>query len=243
MNKQFKPIALVTGANKGIGRQVVQELSDQGYVVYLGCRDTAKGDVAKKEMAAPDRDIRVLQLDVTDDASIGAAARRIEADTGSLDLLINNAGIASQPLQPTETGRAEMHRVFETNLYGPVAVTRAMMPLLRRGERRTIVNVTSELGSVSLHAYPDWQFAQVNFLAYCASKSALNAFTVLLAKELKDEDFRVNAVNPGFTATDLNHHSGTRTVEQAAAVIVKCATAGKDAPTATFFTDGGQMPW
>lgn len=243
MRESLKPVALVTGANKGIGLAVTQHLAARGFIVYLACRLEERGAQAKETLQKPELDIRPIQLDVTDIVSIAAARARLEDEVGSLDVLVNNAGIAGQPLPPSQCDAKTLREVYETNVIGPVSVTGLLLPLLHAGQKRTIVNVSSELGSLSLHGDPKFQFASVNLLGYCSSKTALNAYTVLLAKELKGDGFKINAVNPGFTATDLNGFSGNRTVEQAAEVVVRYATLDASGPTGGFFTEHGVLPW
>lgn len=243
MRESLQPVALVTGANKGIGLAVTQQLAARGFIVYLACRLEQRGAQARARLQRPELDIRPIQLDVTDTQSIAAAGARLKDEVGSLDVLVNNAGIAGQPLPPSQCDAEALREVYETNVIGPVSVTRLLLPLLHAGENRTIVNVSSELGSLALHGYPDFPFAPVNLLGYCSSKTALNAFTVLLAKELKGDGFKINSVNPGFTATDLNGFSGHRTVEQAAEVVVRYATLDASGPTGGFFTEDGALPW
>lgn len=243
MKPDSQPVALVTGANKGIGLAITQQLAARGYIVYLGSRDKQRGLEAKASIEHPGLDIRVIQLDVTDADSIASAASRLRDEVGSLDVLINNAGVAGQPIPPSQCDAQVLRDVYETNVFGPVSITRTLLPLLRLGQRRTIVNVSSELASLTLHNYPDFLFAPVNLLAYCSSKTALNAFTVLLAKELRNEDFKINAVNPGFTATDLNGFTGNGSVEKAARTVVKYAILDSTGPTGEFFTEGGVVPW
>lgn len=236
-------VALVTGANKGIGKETVRQLASHADVIYLACRDTASGDEAKSSLNLSHADIRVIQLDVTDADSIQRAVAQVEQQSGKLDILINNAGVVLESKPPSESDVDMIRATYDVNLFGVINLTQAMLPLLRKGEEKTIVNLSSELGSLTLHGYPDFPFYQVNLLAYNSSKTALNAFTVLLAKELQDEGFHINAVNPGYTATDLNAHSGPRSVEQAAAVVVKYATQAENGPNGGFFTDGGVLPW
>lgn len=237
MKTDAQPVALVTGANKGIGLAITQQLAARGYIVYLASRDEQRGAEAKASIERLGLDVRPIRLDVTDADSIATAAGRLQDEVGSLDVLVNNAGIAGQPLPPSQCDAQTLREVYEANVIGPVSVTRRLLPLLRAGHRRTIVNVSSELGSLTLHSYPDFPFAPVNLLAYCSSKTALNAFTVLLAKELQGENFRVNAVNPGFTATDLNGFTGKRSVERAAEIVAKYATLDASGPTGGFFTE------
>lgn len=243
MKTDSQPVALVTGANKGIGLAITQQLAARGYIVYLGSRDKQRGLEAKAGIEGPGLDIRAIQLDVTDVDSIASAASRLKDEVGSLDVLINNAGIAGQPMPPSQCDAQVLRDVYETNVIGPVSITRMLLPLLRLGQRRTIVNVSSELASLTLHNYPNFSFAPVNLLAYCSSKTALNAFTVLLAKELRSENFKINAVNPGFTATDLNGFTGKGSVEKAASIVVKYAILDSTGPTGEFLTEGGVVPW
>jgi NAD(P)-dependent dehydrogenase (short-subunit alcohol dehydrogenase family) len=243
MNSTPNPVALITGANKGIGKETARRLALLGHTVYLGTRDVERGEDARAELAVPGTDVRIVQLDVTDAGSISGAARRLESEVGHLDVLINNAGVALERKGPGTCDPQLLRQSYEVNLFGQVAVTQAMLRLLRAGSRRVIVNLSSELGSLTLHGYPDFPYADFNFFAYNSSKTALNAFTVSLAKELRVEGFRVNSVNPGYTATDLNRFSGARSVGEAAEVVVQYATLDGGGPTGGFFTEGGTLPW
>ncbi|KPC49578.1 SDR family oxidoreductase [Amantichitinum ursilacus] len=234
---------LISGANKGIGLETARQLAAEGYRVYVGTRDLANGQAAIESLHLPDADLRAIQLDVTDAASVAAAAAQIDAEVGQLDVLINNAGIAIDLAPPSQVGLDKMRQTYDVNVYGPITLTQAMLPLLRKAQTRVVVNLSSELGSTTLHGYPDFAYYGVNLAAYNMSKAALNMYTVLLAKELRDEGFHINAINPGYTATDLNNHQGTRSVQQAAAVVVKYATLDKSGPNGGFYTDGGAMPW
>ncbi|MDL2410537.1 SDR family oxidoreductase [Rhizobium calliandrae] len=238
-----KQIALVTGANKGIGRVVVKGLAELGYTVYLGSRSEQLGHEAKEAIGRSELDIRVIQLDVTSPVSIAAAVSRIDKEIGHLDTLVNNAGINPNLLPASKCDKQTLLETYDVNLFGPIMVTQLMLPLLRAGRGKTIANISSDLGSLSLHSYPEFPYAAADMLAYCSSKSALNAFTVLLAKELRGEGFKINAVNPGFTATDLNAFTGSRTPEEAAKVIVQYASLGEDGPTGGYFAEGGTLPW
>lgn len=234
------PIALVTGANKGIGLALVKQLAEAEWTVYLGSRDVERGQQARKTLDAA-LDIRVVALEVTDAPSLAAAAAQIARGSGHLDVLVNNAGIGVELSPPSTASLDALRQTYETNVFGPVMVTQAMLPLLRTGALKRIVNVSSELGSATLHGDPNFKYAMVNGLAYCSSKTALNAFTVLLSKELYAEGFAVNAVNPGYTATDLNGHRGALTADQAAATIAHVAMSSLG--TGSFFTEGGRLPW
>lgn len=240
---QDKTVVLVTGGDKGIGKQVVRQMASPERVVYLAARDRGRGEAARTDLRDAGADIRVLSLEVTDDQSIAEAAAILERDCGKLYILVNNAGIGGDLAPPSQTTRAMMRRVYDTNVFGPVAVTRAMLPLMKQGEGRMIVNVSSEMGSLTLHGYPDFPYAGINVLSYCSSKTALNAFTVLLAKELNPAGFRVNAVNPGFTATDLNDHRGVTSPEEAAEIIVQYATPSEKTSSGRYVMAGGDIPW
>ena len=237
---QHPLVILATGGNKGIGKETVRQLAAAGHTVYLASRDFARGEAAAREIGG---DVRAVALDVTVLDTLAAAAERLAREVGHLDVLVNNAGIAADLAPPSQVELATLRQTLEVNLVGPVAVTQALLPLLRQGGAKNIVNLSSELGSLAMHGFPDFAYNEVLAFAYNASKTALNAFTVLLAKELKPEGFRVNSVNPGFTATDMNDHHGHRTVEQAAAVVVQYATLAPGGPTGGFFTEGGTIPW
>lgn len=248
-----KPVALITGANRGIGLQIAKELVALGFTVLLGSRDLERGRAAA---AAIGPDARALVLDVTSEPSLAAAAKVIEAELGRLDVLVNNAGIAQAETANdrslrgiVESGRpsaailSEVRAVFETNVFGVIAVTQAMLPLLRRAPAGRIVNVSSGAGSITRISAPDYKQYRVGGVAYGPSKSALNAVTVAFAHELEDTPIKVNAVCPGYTATDFNYQSGPRTVVQAAREPVRLALLGPDGPTGTFSNDEGPLPW
>jgi NAD(P)-dependent dehydrogenase (short-subunit alcohol dehydrogenase family) len=226
---------LITGANKSIGFETTRQLLQKGYFVYLGARDLAKGTEAADKLKAEGlTNVEPIQIDVTDTASIEAASKQIS----SLDILINNAGIAGgMPQTAADTTTDTIREVFDTNFFGVINVTNAFIDLLKKSDEPRIVNVTSGLGSLTLHADPNWKYYNVKSAAYGPSKSALNAYTIVLAYELKDTAFKVNVVDPGYTATDFNHHSGPGTIEDAAARLVKCALIGPNGPTGQFFSD------
>lgn len=246
-----KLTAMVTGANKGIGLEIARELAARGFTVFLGSRDLARGRAAAGTIVG---DVRAVELDVTDRATMEAAARRIRLEVGRLDVLVNNAGVShaggsGRPLaEIVRTGRVsevevdELRTVFETNVFGVVAVTQAMLPLLRGAPAARIVNVSSGSGSLTLHADPA-NPARPMFGTYSSSKAALNAVTLALAIDLASSGITVHAVCPGFTATDLNNHEGTGTVEQAAREPVRLAIHGADGTTGTFTSAGGAIPW
>jgi len=208
-------IAFVTGANKGIGFEAARGIAKAGYVLLLAGRNPEAGRQAAANLATEGLDVRFVELDVTRAESISAAAARIEADFGKLDVLVNNAGITDSHDGPPSRARVDaIERVLRTNFLGAVATAQAMLPLLRKSDAGRIVNVSSDLGSITRHGDPTWKYATVKVLGYCASKAALNMFSVQLAFELKDQGIKVNSVNPGFTATDLNRHRGQQTVEE-----------------------------
>jgi NAD(P)-dependent dehydrogenase (short-subunit alcohol dehydrogenase family) len=235
-------IALVTGANKGIGKAIVQGLARDGFVVYLGARNPERGRAAATELMA-DGDVRFVQLDVTEAASVSAAAQTIESDAGRLDVLVNNAGISSAPgsrfRNPVEETAENIRAVYETNVFAVVTVTNAFIPLLMRSDAGRIVNVTSKRGSIGE------QGAWVGrpYMAYSTSKTALNAITVHYARSLAETAIKVNGAAPGHVATDFNGFRGTRTPEQGAAVAIRLAQLDSDGPTGLVFEDDTQMKW
>jgi len=242
--------ALITGANKSIGFETAGQLLQHGYYVYLGSRDLAKGQQAVAQLKSEGfSQVEPLQIDVADSASIAAARQVLGQKTNVLDVLINNAGISGGMVQPAlGTSIGVIKEVFETNVFGVITVTQAFIDLLRQSPAPRIVNVTSGLGSLTLHNDPTWKYYAVKGAAYQPSKAALNAYTIMLAYELRDTPFQVNAVDPGYTATDFNHHSGSGSVPDAAARLVKAAMLGPDGPTSQFFSDDnapetGISPW
>ena len=243
MTPSRAPVALVTGANKGIGFEVARAIAQAGYTVLLGARNPTSGREAAAILTGEHLDVRFVELDVTRMESISSAAARIGADFGKLDVLVNNAGIADpQDGPPSRANVAVIERVLRTNFLGAVAMAQAVLPLLRKSDAGRIVNVSSDLGSITRHGDPTWKYAQVKVLGYCASKAALNMFTVQLAFELKAQGITVNSVNPGFTATDLNAHRGQQTVEEGAAEVVRVALQ-EHGPTGKFLETGGELVW
>ena len=249
---QNKPVALVTGANKGIGLQIAKDLAEHGFIVLVGSRNLGRGQTAAKSVGA---DARAIQLDVTDQASITAAAQLIRDELGRLDVLVNNAGIAhagepgrsleevSLRGRPSVASLDEVRAVFETNVFGVIAVTQAMLPLLREAPAARIVNVSSASSSLTMNADPNNPRRAMFGAVYSPSKTALNAITLAFALELEPTGIKVNAAAPGFTATDLNNFEGTRTVQQAAREPVRLALLGPDGPTGTFSDESGPLPW
>ena len=237
-------IALITGANKGIGFETARQLGQQGIHIIVGARDKARGEEAVQKLAALDVQVTFVELDVTDEGSVSRAAQCIAETFGRLDILINNAGISGGNANiPSDTALAVMRTVYNTNVFGVVAVTKAMLPLLRKSQAGRIVNVSTGLGSITQASDRNYEFFQVNNLPYQSSKAAVNAITVAFAKELAETTIKVNAADPGFTDTDFNNHRGYRTVEQAATVIVHLATLGEDGPTGSFQDENGNVPW
>ncbi len=240
---------LITGANKSIGFETAKQLLQQGYYVYLGCRDIKKGELAVNQLKSEGlNEVEPIEIDVNNAGSIKTAAELLTQKTKTLDVLINNAGIAGTMQAALETDINVFKEVFETNFFGVIEVTQAFIDLLKQSTEPRIVNVTSGLGSLALHNDPTWKYYGVKPAAYVSSKAALNAYTIVLAHHLRDTSFKVNAVDPGYTATDFNHHSGPGTVPDAAARVVKVATLGADGPTGQFFSDDnapetGISPW
>jgi len=244
MPNPLKRIALVTGANKGIGFEVVRQLAASGCAVLLGARNKALGRDAAATLKREGRDVRHLPVDLDDPSTTAAAAMRIEADFGRLDILVNNAGIAAPgDGLPSSVSLDAIERDFRVNFLGTVAVTQAMLPLLRRATSANIINVSSGLGSLTKSGDPAWTHVAAKFLGYAASKAALNMLTVQLAYELRDTSIKVNSVDPGYTATDLNQHRGTQTIPEGAAEIVRLALTAGDGPTGTFSNAKGIVPW
>jgi len=241
--KPTQTIALITGANKGIGFEVATQLAGRGVLVLVGTRDEGRGRAAVDALLARGLPVAPLRIDVTDDDSITTAAREIDARYGQLDILVNNAGISGGAAgSPSQITRARMRQVYETNVFGVVAVTTALLPLLRKSAAGRIVNLSSGLGSLTLSSDPASEFGTSIYLAYQSSKAAVNAITVAYAKELRPTAIKVNAADPGFTATDFKSHRGYRTVEQAV-VVVRLATLPADGPTGTFQDENGMVPW
>jgi NAD(P)-dependent dehydrogenase (short-subunit alcohol dehydrogenase family) len=244
MTKDTRKVALITGANKGIGFEVARQLGEQGVHVLIGARDEGRGKAAVEQLTSQDILATYLPLDVTDATSIKTAADKISKEFGKLDILVNNAGISGNiGTPPSQTDIDAMRQVYETNVFGVTNVTIAMIPLLRLADQARIVNISSSLGSITMALDPKDMFYGINSLQYQSSKAALNAVTVEFAKELESEGIKVNAACPGFVDTDFNGHRGTKPVEQAATIIVKFATLGADGPTASFQNEDGELPW
>lgn len=236
--------ALVTGGNKGIGAEVARQLAEAGMRVIIGARDRHRGEDAAHLLAERGLDVRAVVLDVRDESTIAAAAQTIEDEEGALDLLVNNAGIASwQDGPPSSSSLSAVRELLETNFVGALAVTQAMLPLLREAPAARIVNISSSLGSLTSINVPGSPYPGVAGVAYGPSKSALNAITVAFAHELAATKIKVNAACPGYTATDMTGHHGPRTVEQAAREPVRLALLADDGPTGGFTNEDGPIPW
>jgi len=234
-------IALITGANRGLGHETARQLAGRGWTILLGARDPDKGRVAAEKLAADGADVRPVTIDVTDDDSVAAAVEQVASWTDHLDVLVNNAGIIGSTTPPLETGPEDFLACFGVNLLGPVRVTRAFLPLLSKAELPRVVMVSSGMGSFGITTDPDRLESGFVSLVYPSSKAALNMVTTMYAKALPG--WKVNAVDPGYTATDLNGHSGQKTVEEGARIIVEMAAIGPDGPTGGFFDDTGRVPW
>ncbi|MFF7079214.1 SDR family NAD(P)-dependent oxidoreductase [Streptomyces lavendulae] len=240
-----RTIALVTGANKGIGYEIAAGLGALGWSVGVGARDDQRREAAVEKLRAAGVEAFGVPLDVTDDASASAAARLIEEQAGRLDVLVNNAAITGgAPQEPTRVDPATIRTVVETNVIGVIRVTNAMMPLLRRSASPRIVNMSSSVGSLTRQsANAAEQTAGPIAVAYAPSKTFLNAVTLQYARELAGTNILINVGCPGYVATDLNGFRGVRTPEQGAAIAIKLATLPDDGPTGQFFDDAGVVPW
>lgn len=237
MSKQ--KTAVITGANKGIGLEIARQLGRKGYAVWLGSRDADRGTKAEAALREEKLEARWLPLDVTDDASVKAAARAFAEEHEALDVLVNNAGVSTGGYaSPIDARIEDIRALYDVNVFGPIRVTQAFAPLLKKSGQGRIVMMSSSLGSIAEQLDMTSGTYGVNLLGYNSSKSALNMITVSFAKELASHGIKVNAANPGYVATDLNGHQGYRTVEQGAAIAVHLATLGPMGPTAGFFSDG-----
>jgi NAD(P)-dependent dehydrogenase (short-subunit alcohol dehydrogenase family) len=236
-------IALVSGANKGIGYEIARGLGAEKITVLVGARDEGRGQAAAAKLKAEGADARFVKLDVTDHETIHHAAEWIEKEFGRLDILINNAGIGEWGVTPSTVDLAKVREVYDTNFFGPVALIQGMLALLKKSKHGRVVNVSSSLGSLTLSSDLNSPFADFLALGYNTSKSALNSMTIQFAKELKDTPIKVNAICPGYCATDINGNSGPRTAAQGAVAAIQYATIGPDGPTGGYFNDEGRVPW
>lgn len=251
-------VALISGANKGLGLETARQLGRMGYTVLLGSRDALKGEIAARQLRGESRgghrvqgenniDARVVKLDVNRQGDTDAAAAMIEREFGKLDALINNAGVMIEKgwtqNVTSETSMENLRATFEVNLFAVFAVTKAMLPLLKKSEAGRIVNVSSILGSVSLQATKGSPTYNTKLFAYNASKAALNMLTISLAHELRGTKIKVNSAHPGWVKTDLGGSAAPMNVVEGAKTEVELATLGEDGPTGGFFHDGNEIPW
>ena len=237
-----KKTALVTGANKGIGYEIAAGLARRGFAVGVGARDAGRREEAVEKLRVEGLDVFGVALDVTDDASVAAAAAQLE-ERGGLDVLVNNAAITGgMPQEPTQVSAQQVLDVVDTNVVGVIRVTNAMLPLLRQAASPRVVNVSSTVGSLTLQTAQAEAVGPIS-AAYSPTKTYLNAITIQYAKELAGTGVLVNAGCPGYVATDLNGHSGTRTPEQGAAVFLELATLPDGGPSGTFRDETGIQPW
>lgn len=236
---------LITGANKGIGFEVAIQMAKLGYYIFLGCRDLQKGiETVHQINKMGISNVEALKIDISDTSSIRMAASELSSKVEILDVLINNAGIAGiQPQNISECDISLIKELFNTNFFGTIQATQAMIPLLKKAEYPVIVNVSSELGSLAMQTSEDRNSNWDLYHVYGATKTALNSFTISLAHEFKNTKFSINSVTPGYTATDLNGFAGFKTAEQGAKSIVKLATFTTDGPKGKFFSEEGEVPW
>jgi len=241
---------LITGANRSIGLETAKQLLKKGLFVYLGTRNLDNGNAVVKELNENGfQNIIAIEIDVTKPDTILAAKNSIEKEQGKLDILINNAGISGEfPQSALDASLKEIQTVFDINFFGVISVTQAFIELLKKSESPRITNITSGLGSLTLHSDPNWKYYNFKATSYVTSKAALNAYTIILAYELKDLGFKVNVIDPGYTATDFNHHNGPGTVESAASFIIKHTLTDENGPTGQFFSNDiedetGVSPW
>lgn len=240
MVKNSSKIALVTGANKGIGKEIARQLAEQGVHVIMGARDRKRGQLTVDELSKQGLSVELIVLDVTDDSSVAAAAKTIKGKYGKLDILVNNAGIAVWPQDALQLDVKAFQTTYNTNVFGIVRTIGAMHELLKASGAGRIVNMSTSLGSLGrIQKNPELTVVP----AYNSSKTAVNALTVIYAKLLDTDAIKVNAACPGFVDTDLNYHTGIRSVEEAAATPVRLALVGSDGPTGGFFDDDGSIEW
>lgn len=238
-------VALITGANKGIGLETARQLGKQGITVIIGARDASRGAAAAAGLKSEGIDARVVQLDVTDRASISAAAQHIEKEFGRLDILINNAGMLNYAGEatPSTVPMATLRETFDLNFFGLIDVTQALLPLIRKSPAGRIVNLTSILASLSEHADPNSPIFNSKFIAYDASKASVNMFTNHLAHELRDTPVKVNAAHPGWVKTDMGGPDAPMEIADGAKTSVMLATLPDDGPSGGFFHMGVHMRW
>jgi NAD(P)-dependent dehydrogenase (short-subunit alcohol dehydrogenase family) len=244
MSSTAGKVALVTGGNKGIGFEVARQIGRTGATVLVGARDQKAGQEAAAALTAEGVNAQFIAIDLTEHATIQAAAQSIDNEFGRLDILVNNAGIIAQgDGLPSTSSLDAIETTFRTNLFGTIAVTQTMLPLLRKAASARIVNVSSGLGSLTQNADPNYPSFAVKYLGYNSSKAALNMLTVHLAYELRDTPIKVNSSDPGYTATALNQHRGTQSIPEGAAETIRLALLPEDGPTGTYSDSRGIVPW
>jgi NAD(P)-dependent dehydrogenase (short-subunit alcohol dehydrogenase family) len=239
-------IALITGANKGLGFEMARQLGNAGVTVVIAARDPQKGEAAAEKLRSEGLDAQFVKLDVTNEEDHATAARFLEQKYGRLDILINNAGISAEGLgtgKASKTTSDVIHRTFETNFFAPVALTQVMLPLLMKSAAGRVVNMSSILGSQTLHADPKSPIYGAKSLSYDASKAALNSFTIHLAHELKDTKIKVNSAHPGWVKTDMGTDAAPMEIPEGGKTGVELALLGEDGPTGGFFHLGNSLPW
>jgi Dehydrogenases with different specificities (related to short-chain alcohol dehydrogenases) len=239
-------VALISGANKGIGFETARQLGKQGVIVFLGSRDLAKGQAAADQLKKEGIDARAVKFDVVNNSDVKAAAEKIEKEFGKLDILINNAGVMFEPIGGNNTSTVSddvIRKTFDTNFFAVISVTNALLPLLKKSDAGRIVNVSSILGSLTLHATEDSPIYEVKALAYDASKAAQNAFTIHLAHELKGTKIKVNSAHPGWVKTDMGTDAAPMDIVDGAKTEVELATLGPNGPTGGFFHMGEAISW
>ncbi|NUT93922.1 MAG: SDR family NAD(P)-dependent oxidoreductase [Saccharothrix sp.] len=247
MTNTEQTTALITGGNKGLGLEAARRLGELGWTIFLGSRDEGRGQAAVDELAAAGARVVLVPLDVTSDQSVADAARLVREHTDRLDVLINNAGAPGGAVHPAEVTADEIHSVYDTNVYGPVRVTHAFLPLLQAADQPRVVMVSSGVGSFAVVTDPNQAVSKMHELAYTSSKAALNMITVRYAQAFPDIKF--NAVTPGevangkFAATDMNNHMGQLTVTEGTDPFIQLATLGADGPTGTFIDRLGPVAW
>lgn len=247
MTNSERTSVLITGANKGLGLETARRLGEQGWTIFLGSRDEGRGRAAADKLTADGADVILVPLDVTSDESVADAVRLVRQHTDHLDVLINNAGAPGNVVPPADTTADEIHAVYDTNVYGPIRVTHAFLPLLQAAANPRVVMVSSAGGSFAVVTDPEQPVSGMHELAYSSSKAALNMLTVRYAQALPN--IRFNALTPGevathkFTATDMNNHTGQLTVTEGTDPIIELATLAPDGPTGTFIDRLGPVPW
>jgi NAD(P)-dependent dehydrogenase (short-subunit alcohol dehydrogenase family) len=246
MSAGTKKVALITGANKGLGLETARQLGKQGITVLMGARDLAKGEAAAAALKKDGIDARAVKLDVNDPADYTAVAKAIEKDFGVLDILVNNAGVMLDNRKGNETSTTSadvLKKTFDTNFFAVIALTQALLPLLRKSEAGRIVNLSSILGSNTLHATKGSYVYDAKTFAYDASKAALNSFTIHLAHELQGTKIKVNSAHPGWVKTDMGGEGAQLEIEEGGKTSVELATLPDDGPTGGYFHLGKPLPW